>query len=30
VNIMVYEDGKLKENITKSGDYPLVQVSGTI
>lgn len=30
VSIMVYEDGKLKENISKSGDYPLVQASGTI
>jgi len=30
VNIMVYEDGKLKENIVKKGDYPLVQASGTV
>jgi hypothetical protein len=30
VNIMIYEDGKLLQNITKLGDYPLVQASGTI
>ena len=30
VNIMIYEDGKLKENIIKTGDYPLVQASGSI
>ncbi len=30
VNIMVYEDGKLLERITKTGDYPLIQASGTI
>lgn len=30
VNIMVYEDGKLLERITKTGDYPLIQASGII
>jgi hypothetical protein len=30
VNIMIYEDGKLKQNLTKAGDYPLVYASGTI
>jgi hypothetical protein len=27
---MIYEDRKLLEHITKSGDYPLVQASATI
>lgn len=30
VNLMIYEDRKLLEHITKSGDYPLVQASATI
>ena len=30
VDVKVYEDGKLIENITKKGDYPLVQASGAI
>jgi hypothetical protein len=30
VDVMIYEDGKLLENITKSGDFPLVQAFGTI
>ena len=30
VNVMIYEDGKLMEKVSKTGDYPLVQVSGTI
>jgi hypothetical protein len=30
VDVMIYEDGKLLENIAKSGDYPLVQAFGTI
>jgi len=30
VNIMVYEDGKLLQHVTKTGDYPLVLASGTI
>jgi hypothetical protein len=30
VNLMIYEDGKLLERITKTGDYPLIQASGII
>jgi hypothetical protein len=30
VNVLVYEDGKLLENMAKNGDYPLIQASGTI
>lgn len=30
VDVRIYEDGKLLENITKKGDYPLVQASGAI
>ena len=30
VNLMIYEDGKLLEHITKTGDYPLIQASGII
>jgi hypothetical protein len=30
VDVRIYEDGKLIENITKKGDYPLVQASGRI
>jgi len=27
---MIYKDGKLFEKHAKTGDYPLVQVSGTV
>jgi hypothetical protein len=30
INLLVYEDGKLLENISKTGDYPIVLSSGTI
>jgi hypothetical protein len=30
VNVMVYEDGKLRKKVSKAGDYPLVQVSDTV
>lgn len=30
VNVMIYEDGKLMEKVTKTGDYPIVQVSGIV
>jgi hypothetical protein len=30
VNIMIYEDGKLLQNLVKLGDYPLIQASGLI
>ncbi len=30
VNVVVYENGKLVEKITKAGDYPIVQVSGEV
>jgi hypothetical protein len=30
VSVMVYEDGKLVDKVSKAGDYPLVQVSGTV
>ena len=30
VSVMIYEDGKLVDKVTKAGDFPLVQVSGTI
>jgi hypothetical protein len=30
VNIMIYEDGKLLENVMKTGDYPLVQASASV
>lgn len=30
VSVMIYEDGRLKERVSKMGDYPLVQVSGSI
>lgn len=30
VNVMLYEDGKLMEKVSKTGDYPLVQVSGMV
>ncbi|MCK9401013.1 MAG: hypothetical protein M0Q51_13610 [Bacteroidales bacterium] len=30
VNVLIYEDGKLIEKVTKAGDYPLVQASGTV
>jgi hypothetical protein len=30
VNVMIYEDGKILNRLAKSGDYPLVQVSGTV
>jgi hypothetical protein len=30
VNVLIYEDGKLMRKVSKSGDYPLVQVSGTV
>jgi hypothetical protein len=30
VNVLVYEDGKLKENLSRSGDYPIIQASAAI
>jgi hypothetical protein len=30
VNLLIYEDGKLMEKITKAGDYPIIQASGKI
>jgi hypothetical protein len=30
VNVMIYEDGKLLEKVSKTGDYPLVQASGQV
>jgi hypothetical protein len=30
VDIMIYEDGKLLDKVSKNGDYPLVLASGTI
>jgi hypothetical protein len=30
VNVVVYEDGKLIEKVTKTGDYPIVQFSGEV
>ena len=30
ISVMIYEDGRLLENITKTGDYPLVQASGVV
>jgi len=30
VNVLIYEDGKLMEKVTKTGDYPIVQVSGMV
>lgn len=30
INLMIYEDGKLLENIAKNGDYPIIQASGII
>lgn len=30
VNLLVYEDGKLLENIAKTGDYPIIQASAVI
>jgi hypothetical protein len=30
VDVLIYEDGKLLENLSKSGDYPLVLASGII
>jgi hypothetical protein len=30
VSVMIYEDGKLVNKVAKAGDYPLVQVSGTV
>jgi hypothetical protein len=30
VNVFVYEDGKLLNKITKTGDYPLVQFSAMV
>lgn len=30
ISIMIYEDGKLKQKISKTGDYPIVQVSASI
>jgi len=30
VHILVYEDGKLIQDCTKAGDFPLLQVSGAV
>ena len=30
VNVMIYEDGKLVDQVSKAGDYPIVQASGVI
>jgi hypothetical protein len=30
VNVMIYEEGKILNRLAKTGDYPLVQVSGTL
>jgi hypothetical protein len=30
VKVMIYEDGKLVNQVSKTGDYPLVQVSGSV
>jgi len=30
VNVMIYEDGKLIEKVSKTGNYPLVQASSTV
>jgi hypothetical protein len=30
INVMIYEDGKLLENVSKTGDFPLVQASGMV
>jgi len=30
VSVMIYEDGKRLENVSKTGDYPLVQASGMV
>jgi len=30
VNVMIYEDGKLVNKLAKTGDYPIVQVSGAV
>jgi hypothetical protein len=30
VNLLIYEDGKLLENISRAGDYPIIQASGRV
>jgi hypothetical protein len=30
VEVMIYEDGKLVEKVAKSGDYPIVLLSGLV
>jgi hypothetical protein len=30
VSVMIYEDGKLLNRVSKTGDYPLVQASGAV
>jgi hypothetical protein len=30
VNLLIYEDGKLLENIVRAGDYPIIQASGVV
>jgi len=30
VNLMIFEDGKLRQKVSKAGDYPLVQASATV
>lgn len=30
VDVMIYEDGKLVNKLAKTGDYPIVQVSGLV